>query len=1102
MKLTTLIIVISMLQVSASSFAQKITLSQTNASLPEVFSQIKAQSGYDFIFNATTVKGAGKISIHVKNAGLTETLKQLFAGQPLNYTIENNSVIVTKKEVTTTAPIMVETTVNGRVLDDKGLPIPGVTVTVKNSPVQTVTNNNGEYTIKTEPDGVLMFSYIGYQTQEVQVANKKVIDVVLALNLGKLDEVVVVAYGTQQRKTLTGAISTVQSEDLTAAPLAGVTNALAGRLPGLVSQQLSGQPGSDAATLSIRGFGNALVIVDGVESNMNNIDANQIESVSILKDASASIYGARAGNGVILVTTKRGGGKKPIISLASNYTLQGVTNMPHPVNAGQYAELRREAWLQSGQPEATAPYTQEQINKYYDGTDPNFPNTDWYDVLIRPWAPQVQTNLSVRGGSEKIKFYGFLGYTDQESIWRKNGGDYNRYNLQSNIDAKITDNLSLQFDLSTVIEDMNYPLRPQSSNGAAWQDFWNTLPIYPSEFPDPTKIPFANGGGTGGAHITTNSDISGYNKTSKQNLKGTIALNYNIAKVKGLSARALFNYLQDYITEKAFTKPVSFYYYDYTSGIYSLAGSMGSKASLSIGDTKSRILTTQLSLNYDRIIRDDHHISALALYEEITSRSDFLTGARTNFLTPAIDQLFGGSTVNQFANGLATEGGRKSYIGRLKYDYKSKYLFEATLRADASARFAPEKRWGYFPGVSAGWVLSREKFLANTSSYLDELKLRASYGKSGNDGIGNFQFLSGYQYGGTYLFGNNASQGIASTWLANPNLTWERIKISNVGLDASFWNGLLSGQFEVFYRERNGILFTRGNTLPSTFGALLPTENINSTNDRGFEVKLGTAGKKNDFSWNISANASWSRSKWNHYEEPEYTDPDQIRISKRSGRWTDDTYGYISDGLFTSMDQIAALPFDQDGQKNASLRPGDIRFIDLNGDGRLDWRDQKNVGMGSIPHWMVGLNAAFKYKNFDLATLWQGAFGHYTYLTLQRGLVPIETQFNSRWTEANNNPNALVPRSGGAASNSFASDFYYKNAGYLRLKSLTVGYSLPASVLQKVNVQQLRIYFAGTNLLTFDRLKDYGVDPEAPAGSLGLYYPQQRTLSLGLNVSL
>ncbi|MBX3255300.1 MAG: TonB-dependent receptor [Chitinophagaceae bacterium] len=1100
MKLTILLLLLPFLHVSANGYGQErfsIKLEQVNVS--QVFRKIQETSDYRFFFLKEDIKKLGKVNVDVKNATVPEIMQQVL-GNFLVYKIVNNYLVVISPN---RSELESQVDIGGKITDEGGNPLEGVSVKVKGQNKGVTTISDGSFSIAADNKDVLEISMVGYESREIPVADVAQLGtIVLKVAAAGLDEVVVTGYGTQKKQTVTGSIASVKGEQLTAVPVASTANSLAGRLPGLISLQSSGQPGADAASLSIRGFGGALVIVDGVESSFNNIDANQIESVTILKDGSASIYGARAGNGVILVTTKRGNTGKPVITLNSSATMQGITIMPKPANAGQYAEMKSEEWLQSGRPADQVPFTEEQIQKYYDGTDPLYPNTNWYRELIRDWAPQQQHNLSVRGGTNRIKYYGLIGFLDQQTIWKKNGGDYKRYNIQSNIDAAISDNLSFQLDISSIFESRKFPWRPQSAGAnTVWQDYWNTLPIYPATLPDPTKISFANGGGTGGAHVITNSEIAGYDNTESQNLRGSIALNYTFNAIEGLSARAFVNIVQDYANNKHFTRPIQFYTYDPVGDTYTLAGALGSTASLSQVNSKNRAITGQLSLNYNRTFGRHHRVNALALYEAIDYNSDYISVGRINFLTPAIDQLFAGSTSGMVNNGSASEMGRKSYVGRINYSYKEKYLVETILRADASAKFPSDKRWGYFPSVSFGWRLSQENFMKGISD-LGDLKLRASYGESGNDGVGNFQYLTGYQYGLIYILDNKVQQGIVSSGLANPNLTWEKIRIYNAGLDFSLWNRKLYGEGDIFYRERTGIPATRITTLPTTFGANLPPENINSLNDRGFELRLGTSGMSKHFIWDVSGNISWSRAKWNHYEEPEYADPDQERIYKKSGRWTDRSYGYLSNGLFTSQGQIDGLKFDQDNQGNVSLRPGDIGYTDTNGDGVLDWKDQVEIGKGTVPHWMIGFNGNIKYKDFDFSALFQGAFGYYNYVVLTHGNLPPAIVYDLRWTQENNNPNALVPRLGGAATNGLSSDYYYKKAGYIRLKAIALGYNLPKQWLETIKLKQARIYVAGNNLLTFDGLKKFGTDPEAPSGNSGYYYPQQKTITFGVNISL
>jgi TonB-linked SusC/RagA family outer membrane protein len=535
-----------------------------------------------------------------------------------------------------------------------------------------------------------------------------------------------------------------------------------------------------------------------------------------------------------------------------------------------------------------------------------------------------------------------------------------------------------------------------------------------------------------------------------------------------------------------------------------LRGSL-SENGLTITKDQGRTITGQFSLNYDNTFGTDHHLTGLMLYEVIDYYNDRLKAARKNFLTYAIDQMFAGSAVGMTNDGSASEMGRESVIGRLNYSFRNKYLIETTLRADASAKFSSEKRWGYFPSVSLGWRMSEEIFLKGNGT-IDDLKLRASYGSSGNDGVGNFQYLTGYSLGtrytgGTYLFGNTTAMGTVSTGLANPYLTWEKIKIYNLGLDFSICKRKLYGELDVFYRERSGIPTTRNTSLPSTFGSSLPSENINSLNNRGFELNLGTSGELGELKFDVSGNISWTRAKWEHYEEPSYVDADQKRIYANSGRWTDVQFGYVSDGLFSSQDEISNLGYDQDNQGNKTLHIGDIKYKDVNNDKIVDWKDQQIIGKGTTPHWMVGLTANLNFRNFDMSMLLQGALGYYNNINTLGGLAS-SVYYEKRWTPEKNNPKAFFTRLGGASSNSWTSDHFYQRADYLRLKTLSIGYNIPKSLLNKYHLGQVRIYTAGTNLLTLSKLGKYNIDPEAPSGNGGYYYPQQRTITLGINLSL
>ena len=1101
MKITLTLVFVSIFSMFAGNIHSqnaRITFTKNNATLESVLNEIENQTDYLFIINSN-IDTHQKVSVRADDTPVSKVLDELFHDTEIHYTMEGSHIVLSNKP----QPAILQQTrkITGRILDENGEPLIGVSVMLKGTSNGTITNIDGDYTLSGDitDKSVLEVTYIGMKKQEITVGNRTRINITMTSDNEMLDEVIVVGYGTQRKGNLTGSVSAIKSEKLTIAPIGNVTNALAGQLPGLIVKQTSGIPGSDGSTLRIRGFDAPLVIVDGIEGDFNNIDASQIESISILKDGAASIYGARAGNGVILVTTKRGIDSKPVISLNTSFTLQGQTNVIKPGSSGQRAEWLREEHINKGLPMEQVPYTEEQIQKYYNGTDPNYLNSDWYDAVIRDWAPQQNHNLSIRGGSNKIKYYGYIGYNDQETIVKTGGGSYKRYNVQSNIDAKITDRLSFTLDMLLTKENQFFPT---VGSGFGHSNFWSIIydsdPRYPIYLPDRSKLSYG-GLSYGNALFASNTNLGGYSDTDKNRIRANGGLIYEFKYVKGLKAKMSISYDTYNQNYKYFNKQGKFYAYNIDSDTYTFERASQDPTGVTEVFGRGYSLTQQYSLQYERLFKEKHRVSALALFETIDYNDKNVETGRTGFMSTILDQLFAGNGTTSFNNGWESEMGRASWVGRINYSYMDKYLIETILRADASAKFPQNSRWGYFPSVSLGWVLSQESFMKSLKA-IDNIKLRASYGESGNDNVGSFKYLAGYAFDGSYKIGDEIKSGLYAVGLANPILTWETMKIYNGGIDLSFFNRKLYGTVDAFYRVRDGIPGSRSVSLPSSFGAELPLENLNSIDTRGWELNLGTSGNFGNFMYDISGNLSWARSKWRKYDEPIYSDPDQERIYKREGRWTDVRYGYISDGLFTSQAEIEALDFTyKDLNGNSSLRPGDIKYVDLNGDKVLDWKDQKEIGKGTLPTWTYGFNMNFKYHGFDLSALFQGAFGYTTYIDLTKAASTLK--YDNRWTEKENNPNSLVARPGGASTNKYYSDFNNHNTAYLRLKNLSIGYELPKGLVSKAGIQQLRIYIAGTNLFTLSSLHKYGVDPEVPEGSPAYYYPQQRTLSVGLNLS-
>lgn len=1083
---------------NASAQTQKVTVRLANAQLKEVFKAIEKQTSYRFSYRNSFIDHRKDITITQSNVDVTVVLDEALKNRELEYQIVSPKMIAIYQKRPAASPNEEQVKISGTIIDENGEPIIGANLAVPGTLIGDMTDENGCFSLEVPSYCNLVVSYIGYHTQVIPTKGKSRLSIVMREDTKRLDEFVKVGYGKQRKGNLTGSVVEVKSEKLTIAPLTNVTNTLGGQLPGLVTKQQTGLPGSDGATLSIRGFDAPLVIVDGTESSLDNLDQSQIETITILKDGSASIYGARAGNGVVLVTTKRGMIQKPTITVNTSLSVQGVTNMLKPASSGERAQMEREIHLNSGLPEETAPWTAQDVQKFFQGDDPSYVNADWYGYVCRGWAPQHNQNISIRGGSEKIRYYGLFAYSDQQTIIRNNGGGYSRYNIQTNMDAHVTDHLTLTIDLAVVNENRAFATRNLGTDGYWWQDYFTTKPWFPTQLPDASKNAYG-GIDTGSMYVSSNMDISGYKKSQKKETSTSASLSYSVPKVNGLELKAFVNY-KDYSTYgKNFYQPVTCYTYNSGLDQYTEIPTSSNEVSLTESLYRGSVVTRQYSVSYNNRF-SDHRLDGILLYESIDYKDNNFGAGRSGFLTDEIDQMYAGGLDSQTTSGSASVMGRVSWVSRLNYSYREKYLVEAIFRADASAKFAPDKRWGFFPSVSLGWNMHHEPFLRKFDA-LDQLKLRTSYGRSGNDNVGSFQYLTGYSIAGNYLSNGNTSSLIHTTGLANPDLTWEQMGIFNAGIDYSWFNHALFGTVEYFNRKRTGIPGYRTSSLPFTFGAEMPQENLNAISTVGFECSVGSSGHIADLTYQVEGNISWSRSKWLIYDETKYLDRDQVRVYQRTGTWTDRQIGYRSAGLFTSQEEIDKLTFVyQDLGGNSTLRPGDVRYVDVNHDGLLNWRDKVDLGPGSMPHWIYGLVSSFSYKNFDMQLFFQGAFRYTVNADIYSNKIALSSKlYQLRWTPENNDPHALAPRLGGSSSNSWLSDYTLREASYVRLKNFALGYQLPRTMLDRLKLQTLRIYLAATNLFTLSNLNAYGLDPEFP---MMYYYPQQRTLSVGMNISL
>jgi TonB-linked SusC/RagA family outer membrane protein len=1100
-----ILVLVLLLTISVYGQSQIIKLPGTKISIQNAINSIEKQTGMSVDNSLSSEKFKSIINLNKRNVRLSYLLDEISKSSESTYVISTNHILlspITKIKKDINIQQHKKAMMTGHVTDNQtGDPIVGAVVTQRGTQNRTITDVDGNFSIEAPQGSILVISYIGYREKEIKGEKNNIVYMKMSDNM--LDEVVAVGYGVQKVSTITGSVSQVKGDKLNVAPIGNVTNTLAGQLPGLVSKQTSGIPGYDEASVNIRNFGSPLIIIDGIESSLSALDPNQIESVSILKDGAASIYGARAGNGVILVTTKRGTQGKPMVSANASFSWQGSANVIKPSSSAQRAQYKRDAWINSGEDPNSAPYTEDEIELFRNGTNPNYLNTDWYGAIIRSLAPMQNHDVTVTGGSDKLKYYAYMGYSRQETIIKTNGGRYEHMNIMTNMDAKLTSNLSLSVDVKYYKQQRLYPSACDGVTNS--NNFWRDMiyasdPQYPLYLPDNTKFSYA-GITYGSPLFATNSDYGSSN--SKVNI--TIVrsgLTYDFRMIPGLTAKGFVTYKHNEDTNKTFKSQESFYTYNSETETYNFARKSQDPTYMSMSSNDTNLLNSQFSLNYNHTFLDMHNVSAQAIYEYNKIYGSGFNGNRSGFKTAALQEFFAGDATTAGVNSSSSSIARLSYIGRLNYNFKDKYIMEFIFRADASSRYDKGSRWGYFPSISVGWDASKESFVKNLKVF-DLLKLRASIGKSGDDSVSNYAYLTGYTYDGSYTFGTTLNSGLVATGLPNPNLTWEKMTIYNAGLDFSLWQRKLYGSFDVFKRHRSGIPGQRSQSMPSTFGANLPTENLNSINTEGFEFSVGTAGSIRDFRYDINANISYSRAKWDKYDQASYTDPDEDRLYRLAGRSTDRRIGYVFDGLFTSQEEINKwdCTYEVLNNDNSTLRPGDAKYKDLNGDKIINWRDQKEIGKGTTPHWMYGFNFSLKYKGFDLTGLLQGAFGYTTYVVLDD--PETEIKYKNIWSDTNNVSNAYVPRPGGNAKvNWLWSTYRNHNSSYLRLRNLAFGYELPKSVINVLGIQRLRIYFAGTNLFTISNLNKYGIDPEmSESYYAGISYPQQYTFSFGLNIT-
>ncbi len=1105
MRIVALLLLISITQTFAlETYAQtkQLSLNCRNETILSILDKIENKSEFYFMFDATIIDVYQKKTIFCENQPITMILDQLLEDTKIVYEISDRQIVLTREPGDESVQ---QGSISGKVTDSGGLPLPGVAVVVKGTTNGTVTNIDGEYSLVRVPaEATLVFSFVGMISQEVLVEGKTQVNVTMREETIGIEEVVAIGYGIQKKESVTGSVASINSKDIVTVKTSSVTNTLAGKLPGLRAVQRSGAPGDDDASIDIRGFGDPLIVVDGIERDFSKIDANDIESISILKDASAAVYGFKGANGVILITTKKGAVSRPEISYSSYFGFQKITRYPELLNGYEYATLYNEAQQNVG---VNAPYLEEELANFKVGIG----TTDWWNEVVRKASPQMYHHVGISGGTEKVKYFFSFGLTNQDGMYKSDDYTYKKYNIRSNISAEIVSGLTVDLQLSGNLDTRNKPYEADPLS----RSIQMAKPVY-SIYANNNESYWQNPGDKGNPVHLSEIDNVGYDRRDRREFNGTVIFNWKIPWLKGLSAKTLLGYDYSNTYVKKWYKAYNEYNYNASSEQYTVQASH-SISELTTKSTNYFKPTQQYSLNYDNTF-GNHNIGGLLLWEMYDDRKDWLEAYR-QFTVSAIDQIDAGDNTNKDNSGSASESAHEGLVGRVNYAYAGKYLAEVSFRYDGSYKFAPGQRWGFFPALSLGWRVSEESFFKDALPFVENLKIRGSYGVVGDEGdFDAFQFLSGYTYpSGSYVLGaGGVSNGAVDKGMPNVDLTWYESTTANAGFEASAWHGMFSAEFDYFIRKRDGLLATRQLTLPTTFGQSLPQENLDSDKTRGFEIVLGHRNKIREFTYNIKANFSTTRDLYDYVERAASTNKYDDWRNNTNGRYKSISWGKIALGQFQSFEEILNSPI-QDNNGNKSLLPGDIRFKDVNNDGIIDSKDDQPIGHSSTPRMYYGLNLYGEYKGFDLTLFFQGAAGHDVFVGgdfldpfIQQGLGNGITLWMDRWhrEDPSNASSAWIPgsmpalRPTGFSANRTQSTWTLHSADYLRLKTLEFGYTLPSDWLQKVGISKFRIYVNSFNTLTFTSNKGIMkyMDPENEESSLR-YYPQMKTFNVGVNLS-
>ena len=1095
MKLILLFVAISFFQLSAvESYAQnaKINLSLSDVTLEEAIKTIEANTQFVFFFSNSAVDMTKHVDLNVKNGNIKEVLNQILSSY--KYRIEDNKIVLLGE-------VQQDGKIWGVVSDAFG-PIAGANVVVKGTTNGTITDMDGRFSLDAPKGAKLQISYIGYITKELTVDTKTDYVIELVEDSQALEEVVVVGYGTEKKVNVIGSIAQIGSEKLENRSTPQLSNVLTGQMAGVTVIQRSGRPGNSGGEIRVRGVGSfggesnksdALVLIDGIPGKLNDVSSEDVESISVLKDAStAAIYGSRAANGVILVTTKTGKEGKVSVGYNGYVGFNTPTALPEFVDTWQYATLYNEAVGREA-------YTQEEIQKFRDGSDPDhYANARYLDEVFSRKGLQTGHDVTINGGNAENKYMVSFGYLKQNGIVEKN--DYQRYNARVNLINEILPGLKLTSRLSGVYGNRKEPMAPGGD------DADNMLVLIQKALRFPGLTPTILSDGSFGAGRELHGTPAGWIKSDsfyenpEFSLNANVRLDYNPIKDLQLSAIGAYTYTNGEERTYRSTMKLSG---DRVLGPSELKHKMG----------KTIYKTFQATAEYNKTI-GGHTFGILAGYSWEQEDYRYVQGSRDKFPGNDLPYLNAGSPDNQKSEGTGNAWAIQSGFGRLRYNFNERYLFESTVRYDGSSRFPQSKKFGFFPSVAAGWRLSEENFFKENESlgFISNLKLKVSWGRLGNQNIGNYPYQSVYELGQNYPFGDTYTQGAAVTTAVDPTIKWEETETIDGGLEAVFWNGLLSVNASYFNRRTYDILYKPSGSVSTILGQKISEMNTGELKNFGWEFEVGHRNKIGDVSYNVNANLSIIKNK--------LTTLGVGNVEQLNGMVGNGSdlfigypiqmyYGYVSDGVFLDENDIKSW-YDQ-SKVTPNPQPGDIRYKDISGpdgvpDGKID-PNYDRVYLGSrIPKFTFGLNLGVEYKGLDLSVLLQGVAGVTGMLDgfagwAFRGDGNIQKwQAEGRFDPANPTRYPAYPRledlSNSTTPNIVTSDFWTQDASYIRLKNIQLGYTFPKKMLQAAKISNLRVYVQAENPLCWNKYKP-GWNPEI--NTSGNYYPILATYTFGVN---